>query len=303
MWIDYLLIVLSVFCFAAQFAFTKLYEGKAGQSMTATLVMLCTTSLVGALLFLAVGGFQVAFSPISMLWAVILALIMLPYYMIGIQVISLGSLAVYSMFMMLGGMLVPFFYGLLFLGEDPTVGKIAGTVLLTVFIVLQAVGQEDPKGKESSAKTKRLFFILCLVIFFINGLTGVVAKAHADSVGAVSEVSFTATYCALTCVFSLVALLISSLGKVKEKGAIIRNSLKAKPLLVMIFLGSFAYGGGFLQLLAADKVPASVQFPLVSGGVIILSAFVSAFCFREKLAKREWISVAGAFAATFLFAF
>jgi hypothetical protein len=35
--------------------------------------------------------------------------------MIGIKVLSLGSLAVCSMFMMLGGMLVPFFYGIIFL--------------------------------------------------------------------------------------------------------------------------------------------------------------------------------------------
>jgi uncharacterized membrane protein len=40
------------------------------------------------------------------------------------------------MFMMLGGMLVPFFYGVLFLQEKLSVGKVIGTVLLTVFIVL-----------------------------------------------------------------------------------------------------------------------------------------------------------------------
>ena len=61
---------------------------------------------------------------------------MLPYYLIGIKVLSLGSLAIYSMFMMLGGMLVPFFYGITFLHETISVGKVIGTVLLTVFIVL-----------------------------------------------------------------------------------------------------------------------------------------------------------------------
>jgi multidrug transporter EmrE-like cation transporter len=46
-----------------------------------------------------------------------------------------------------------------------------------------------------------------------------------------------------------------------------------------------------------------VQFPLVSGGVIVLSALVSLLFFKEKISKREWISVAGAFVSTFLFAF
>ena len=71
----------------------------------------------------------------------------------------------------------------------------------------------------------------------------------------------------------------------------------------MVLLGAATYGGNFLQLLAADKVPASVQFPLVSGGVIVLSALVSVLFFKEKISKKEWISVAGAFVSTFLFAF
>ena len=79
--------------------------------------------------------------------------------------------------------------------------------------------------------------------------------------------------------------------------------MKIKPIAVMVLLGAAMYVGNFLQLLAADKVPASVQFPLVSGGVIVLSALVSVLFFKEKISKKEWISVAGAFVSTFLFAF
>jgi drug/metabolite transporter (DMT)-like permease len=223
--------------------------------------------------------------------------------MIGIKVLSLGSLAIYSMFMMLGGMLVPFFYGIIFLSEPITPGKAVGSILLTVFIVLQAVWQKSPGGEKKGGKTKHLFFILCLVIFFINGMTGVVAKAHAESVGAVDEASFITTYCAMTVVFSLAMLLFSCLKNGREKTSAVKDALKAKPLAIMVLLGAAAYGGSFLQLLATDKVPASVQFPLVSGGVIVLSALVSALFFRERISKKEWISVAGAFVSTFLFAF
>jgi drug/metabolite transporter (DMT)-like permease len=302
--IDYILILLAVCCFAAQFAFTKLYEGAVRQTACTSLVMLVCTGLVGALIFLCVGGFSVAFSPISALWAVIFALIMIPYYMIGIKVLSLGSLAIYSMFMMLGGMLVPFFYGILLLNEGMSVGKLAGTLLLTVFIVLQAVWQREPQeARRTGGGSRYLFFVLCLLIFFINGMTGVVAKAHSISVGAVDEISFTVTYCAMTALLSLVLLFILAIRGKREALTQIGNALKPRPLLVMCLLGAAAYGGNFLQLLAADKVPASVQFPLVSGGVIVLSALVSALCFRERISRREWISVAGAFLSTLLFAF
>lgn len=301
--IDYILIILAVCCFAAQFAFTKLYESAVKQSVTTALVMLCVTGAIGAMLFFCIGGFAVRVSTVSIIWAIVFAVIMIPYYVIGIKVLSLGSLAIYSMFMMLGGMLVPFFYGVLLLNEPLSPGKIAGTVLLTVFIVLQALWGTPTEGADSKKNTKVLFFALCLVIFFINGMTGVVAKAHSISEGAVNEESFTVLYCGINALLSLVLLAVTSIKNAKEKTVQIRAALSPRPILIMALLGAAAYGGNFLQLMAAGNVPASVQFPLVSGGVIVLSALVSAFIFREKISKKEWISVAGAFVSTFLFAF
>ncbi len=75
---DYMLLLLAVVCFAAQFAFTKLYEGAVQPGATASLVMLTVTSAMGALLFLAVSGFRLSFSAGSTLWALALAVIMIP---------------------------------------------------------------------------------------------------------------------------------------------------------------------------------------------------------------------------------
>lgn len=298
------ILILATLCFAGQFAFTKVFEGSVRQTAVTVLVMLTLTSITGAILYLIIGLFELHFSWFSFFWALAFATVMIPYYMIGIKVLSLGALAVYSMFMMLGGMLVPFLYGIIFLNEEISIGKIAGTVFLTLFIVLQAVWQGESTSKtQSSRKNKYLFFILCLVIFFINGMTGVIAKAHSISEGAVNEASFSTLYCAMTAVLSLFSLLIFCARNREEKIHNIKKALRIKPLFIMILLGAAAYGGNFLQLLAADKVPASVQFPLVSGGVIILSALVSALLFKDNLSKKEWISVIGAFLSTFLFAF
>lgn len=303
---EYFIILLAVFCFAGQFAFTKIYESSVRQTTVTSLVMLVVTSLIGIVLYLFVGGFRVEFSAVSVFWAVLFALVMIPYYMIGIKVLSLGSLAVYGMFMMLGGMLVPFFYGICFLRESISVAQILGTVLLTCFIVLQAISQtnsQDENTMKQSAKKKVIFFVLCLIIFFLNGFTGVIAKAHQISEGAVDEVSFTVISCALTAIFSLILLAFAFLRTRHEKYRQVMTTLKIKPLCVMALIGAATYTGNFLHLLAANEVPASVQFPLVSGGVIVLSALVSVFAFKEKLSVKEWISIGGAFLATVLFAF
>lgn len=302
----YIIILLAVFCFAGQFAFTKLYESSVKQTTATSLVMLVVTSVIGTVLYLFIGGFRVEFSAISVFWAVLFALVMIPYYMIGIKVLSLGSLAVYGMFMMLGGMLVPFFYGVWFLRESVSVAQILGTVLLTGFIILQAISQSDSKetsSEKKSAKTKIIFFVLCLIIFFLNGLTGVIAKAHQISEGAVDEVSFTVISCALTAIFSLILLAFEFLRDRKEKSRQVMTTLKIKPMWIMALIGATTYTGNFLHLIAANDVPASVQFPLVSGGVIVLSALVSALAFKEKLSGKEWLAITGAFLSTVLFAF
>lgn len=303
---EYFIIILAVFCFAGQFAFTKMYESAIKQTTVTALVMLVVTSAIGTILYLFIGGFRVEFSTISVIGAILFALVMIPYYMIGIKVLSLGSLAIYSMFMMLGGMLVPFFYGVWFLKESVSVAQILGIVLLTGFIILQAVSQSDPnteKGGKQSTKTKIIFFVLCLAIFLLNGLTGVIAKAHQISEGAVDEISFTVISCALTAMISLLLLALEFLRNRKEKSRQVMTTLKMKPMWIMALIGAATYTGNYLHLLAANDVPASVQFPLVSGGVIVLSALISFGAFKEKLSVKEWISIGGAFLATVLFAF
>lgn len=302
---EYVIIFLAVLCFVGQFTFTKIYEGTVKQTTQSALIMLTATGVVGAILFFVIGGFRISFSPVTVTWAAVFALIMIPYYTVGIRVLSLGSLAIYSMFMMLGGMLVPFFYGILLLDEEISIGKLIGTVLLTLFIILQAVAQRDADDPQcdGSGKKRGVFFALCILIFFINGLTGVVAKAHQISSGAVDEISFTVISCALTAIFGAAILLISS---IRQKSAVIEAAgrvMHVKPMLVMALIGIAAHSGNLLHLIAAADVPASVQFPIVSGGVIVLSALVSVTVFKEKVTRKEWFSIAGAFLSTVLFAF
>ena len=94
-----------------------------------------------------------------------------------------------------------------------------------------------------------------------------------------------------------------ALAKRKSNKISVRPALKLIPLFIMFLIGATAYTGNFLHLAVAEKVPASVQFPLVSGGVIVLSAIVSRLIFKEKISKIEWVSVVGALVSTILFAF
>ena len=59
--------------------FYKNYERSVGQTAVTSLVMLVVTSVIGTVLYLFVGGFRVEFSSISAFWAILLAVVMIPY--------------------------------------------------------------------------------------------------------------------------------------------------------------------------------------------------------------------------------
>ena len=300
--IGYIIVLLAVLCFALQFAVTKIYEQSIQQTAATSFAMLVVAGMVGAAMYLIVGGFEIKVSAISLVLATIFAIIMIPYYVVSIKVLSLGSLAIYSMFMMLGGMLLPFVYGLLFLNESISWGKIAGCVLMSVFIVLQGMAQNQ--AENAKIKNKRLFFVLCLCIFLVNGTTGVIAAIHQNHQNAVDEVSFTVLSCGIIVVLGLVALVVVCLfGNRSQNFTQAKSVIKGKPLVSVIGIGAAMHTGNYLILKAASEIPASVQFPLISGGTIVFSAIISVLCFKEKLSKKELFCVAGAFASTVLFAF
>lgn len=304
---DYIFLIFAAVCFSVQFAFNKLYEGSIKQTTATALALPLTIGLVGVVQCYIISGFVIEVTPHSFILAIAMAAAFVPCYVLGIKVLSYGSLAIYSMFMMLGGMLVPFSYGVFFLGEDVSVPRAIGSVLLAGFIIMQALIQNSSmaKSKKTTAPQRLVFLLLCIAIFFLNGMTGVIAKMHETGDGAISEANFTFLYSAVTAVISFVilAILLVKRSNRAEKISQLNDAAKKKPLFSMIGLGLMTNTGNFLLLMAAANLPASVQFPIISGGVILLSALVSAFIFKEKLSAKEWLAVLGASLATILFLF
>lgn len=297
---DYFLILLAVGCFSLQFIFTKLYTKQVEQTFETALTMLFLTGLFGAALFFAVNGFTLHFSTSSILLAVLFAVVMIPYYTLSFKALTLGSVAIYSTFMMLGGMLLPFVYGATLLDEPLSWGKIVGCVLMCGCILAQGITQQ--KGEGATNKGSTLFFLLCICIFIINGLTGVIAKMHQSQPTAVNEESFTVLSCLFISLFSL-TILAFRLGFKKATMSEVKSVFHRKPLSVVALLGAAMHTGNFLILIAATNVPASVQFPLISGGTILLSALFALWFFKEKPPKKEWLCIVGAFLSTLFFAF
>ena len=56
-----------------------------------------------------------------------------------------------------------------------------------------------------------------------------------------------------------------------------------------------------LQLIGAEFLPASVLYPFITGGSIILASFAGVAFLKEKLTIRQWMAVTACFVGTLLF--
>ena len=298
--IYYVFVLLAVLCFTLQFVFTKLFAACTRGGGVTAFAMLLAVGVAGVAVSLVATWGDIRLSWVSWVLALAFALVMVPYHTLSVKALSLGSLSIYSVFMMLGGMLLPFLYGITLLAEDPTPGKVLGCLFLVLAIVWQGVTEARSEGHTGGGGR---YLFLCLAIFLINGMTGILSEIHAIHPATEDEASFLFASSLLTAVLAGIGLLVALLRGGETAGKEWKAFFASKPILCALLLGAAMSTGNFLILLAAKQVPASVQFPLISGGPIVLSALASLLLFREGRSFKRWLPILVAFLSTLLFAF
>lgn len=274
----YLLIIFSVMMFGARFALQDIYRKLRGSGLRISL----ETSLVGALaglcVLFAVNGFRIEFTPFTLLVASFAALNSIAFAFCSFKALDTIDLSLFSLFSMLGGMLLPFFQGIVFFDENITVAKIVCLVLIAAALALTVSPKEKKKGT-----------VYYVGIFILNGMSGVLSKIFASApFEKTSSASYSIWIAICTTVLSGALLLLL----VKKADGGVRYNLKA--FSIGAVSGGINQFANFLLIVALMHVDASVQYPMVTGGVMIVSTLISLFGNR-KPDKKELLSVALAF--------
>jgi drug/metabolite transporter (DMT)-like permease len=237
----------------------------------------CVGSFTGLIVLLLVNGFQLEFTLFTLMMGLLAAINGIAFTFCSFKALDVINLSLFSLFSMLGGMVLPYFYGLIFLNEEITVMKVVALLLITVAIILQNSGDKK--------KGSLLFYILCVCVFILNGLVSVVSKAHQiyPEFGVVSNNGFVLLKNLMR--FLMFGAMLPFVSK--EKG----NKLSIKPKMYGVIVASAAISSMayFLQMVCASTVPATVQFPAVSGGTIVFSALFGMIFFKEKISKKQAI--------------
>lgn len=301
----YLLLLVAVIMLSLQFAVNKYYQNKNGNEISVSFLYTCLTGFTAALFFLVMNRFQVAFTPFSILCALGVSLLCLSYTLLGLRIFAIGNFSLYMMFLMLGGMILPFLYGIIFLGDADALNplsfaaRMVGILLMTVSLVVSNVRT----GKNGNTEKHKSVIILYVCVFFLNGFVSVISKLHQieKNRAVVSNNNFVFWTNLFTGIVSGIVLLIICLRK-KIAPILAKDFGNGKLMLAVAICAALGGGSYLLQLIVAgSSIPASVQYPFITGGSVVLSAASGRIFFGEKLPRKEVYGVLIAFLATFLF--
>ena len=279
----YGVLLAAVTMFSFQFLFNGIFEKEYGNGLRAMLVFSAGSSLVGFLILFVINGFRFEFTWFSALMAFLAALDSIGYTYFSLKSLGRINLSLYSMFSMLGGMILPSVVGILFYNEELTVGKGICYALLMLSLLLSS-----KKGEKKSG------YIYYMGVFVLNGMSGVLSTIFQN---APYEKTSAAGYSMLIALTALVICLVF-LPFVKESG----ERLTKKAVVSMGGYGVLCRVGNYLLLIALAHLPASAQYPFVTGGVMIISTIISLFT-KNKPSKREITGVAISFAALVILVF
>ena len=284
---SYIYVAIAVVLLAFEFACSKKYQALEGTQMVPGLRFNALTGLLSALTMLVISGFQPAWSPLSLILAIGQAACCIAYSLIGFRVLKMGGMALYSTFLMSGGMLLPYIFGLLFLDEQPSVLRIIGVLVVLAGVVCTNASED---------KVSKGLLFLCAAVFALNGGVSIISKCHQVSTRPTVSTSAFVMYAGVAkCLIS--ALVLPFTGKsASQRGFAKKHSL---PIIAGgAIIGAASY---FLQLIGAANLPASVLYPMVTGGSIIFSAIAGVIIFKEQLSRRQIISITLCFIGTLLF--
>ena len=273
----YVLILLSVLIFGGCIALDDMYQQHRGSGVRISVEYALTSALAGLGVLTIINGFRLECTPFTLLMALLNVLLSFGYTFCTFKALGAINLSLYSVFSMLGGMALPFLQGILVYGEALTFGKILCVLLICIALALTIQRGHSTRN-----------YIYYAGVFLLNGASGMISKIYTSSaLPKAGPAEYSILICLCTaCTASLMLPLLRKQDVPK---------LTLKSTAIGAFSGAGNKVANFFLVIALSHVDASVQYPMVTGGVMIVSTLLC-FLGPKKPSHRETLSVLIGFA-------
>jgi multidrug transporter EmrE-like cation transporter len=268
-----LLLISIILGVTAQDVTKKIYNKKS--SAPGTYFFVTLSALVAAIFFTLTSGslsFNMDLIPYSAAFAVA--------YTTGVVgsvvAIASGPLSLTTLIVSFSLML-PTLYGLIFRNDPISIGLFPGLVLLAASLVL--INKRD-----AEVKINPKWVISVIFAFLGNGFCTIAQNVQQVRFSGNYKSEFMIIALAITAVAALVMTLI------KERKIIQKQSPLCYSLGVICGAANGAVN--YIVMVLSLRMHASVMFPIISAGGILMAAILSMTVYREKLSKLQKIGLA-----------
>ena len=307
---EYLLLLIACTFFSVQFIFSKSFEKRTIGGLTICFwnqVICCTC---GQIFMLVKSGLPTGLTPAIALFAAANAASGMICGIASLTAMGCGKVSTVTTFCLAGGMVVPFFYGIIALNEDNGLFKWLGLIVLCLSLLPAFLKKTETK-QDNSAKLK--FTLNCTVVFLTNGMISVIGKmcinyVNLNETSPVIIASAEDNFLKISGLTQLIAasiilILIAVLGKAKGDQNAFKNTFweigrkkMTTGFFVLLIALSACYTvcnvlGNLFSLRCMSTMDASIQFPLLSAIVIVFTAILSRIFFKEKFTKDSIVSL------------
>lgn len=267
---NYILLAVTVICVALQSATQKTFNlrtnGKGTFFFTGALSFV-------ALLFFLVSGGKLHFEAGIVPYALGFGFAYMTCTLLGMLALSLGPLSLFSLISSYS-LMIPTFYGLIFLKEPMGKWLILGIVLLVLSIFFMNK-KDDAKGVPITLK----WALAAVLSAVANGMCSTVQKMQ--------QVRYDGAYKNEFMVIALgfvvvVCFLMAAVKEGKQIGFFAR-----KGTVLAVLCGLMNGLVNLLVMVISGKVPSSVMFPVISAGGLVLTFFIAKFVYKEEMSKRQ----------------
>ena len=289
---DYLIAVGSVILLALNFIIQKLYQRRTGSSAKSSSAFSLLSGVLSIIYLLIMNGAVLEVTAYSAINATLKSICGLAYTVIGFKIMREGSVAYYMMFLMTGGMLLPAIYGWLFLGEEVKLLHLLGVLIIIFAIVFSNAGESRKKPK---------IILMCSGVFVLNGCVSILSKLHQTcreyavvSTKGYSLLGGMASFLSALGLFIFACVRESQNAKKEtspEGQAGQRVHFPYRALLLVPLYSIIGVFSGLMQLECAKNLPASMLYPIITGGTVGLTGLFAALIFGERLPRRGLVGV------------
>lgn len=245
------------------------------------------SALFAAIFFVATSGGSIIPPATALPYSILFSLSYIIATVSSMLAISTGPLSLTSLILQYS-LVLPALYGIVMLDEEVDILLISGIVLLLISILF--INKED-KGEKKKITLK--WSIFAFLSFLGNGCCSIIQKEQQLRCDGMYKNEFMI----LSLIITFVVLAVYALCKEKDN-----TSQKLKKGFIWFAVCGLANGlVNFLVLVLSTRMPASVMFPVISAGGIVITAAVSIFVYKEKLSLSQKIGmILGTFAIIIL---